>query len=87
LRAPVSEGLHPIELSIFDGDRVLSAPTRLSAPFVAMEGSATAEMVGQLVVVPDPSGFTEGRPATLRARVDSGANGVGTTERVVHLRW
>lgn len=87
LRAPVTEGLHPVELSIFEGEHVLSAPTRLSVPFVAMEGSVTAEMVGQLVVVPDPSGFTEGRPATLRARVDSRADGVGTTERVVRLRW
>jgi len=69
------------------GGRALSAPTRISAPFLAISGEDLAELVGQLVVVPEPDGATDGTPSTLRARVEPLGGGHGEAEREVRLRW
>jgi hypothetical protein len=87
LRAPITEGFHAIDIAIESEGRLLSAPTRVNAPFVAEPEDQFVEMVGQIVVVPDPNGFTDGAPATLRARLESRSRGFGMTERVIHLRW
>jgi hypothetical protein len=87
LRAPVTEGFHSVDIAIEAVERPLSAPTRVNAPFVMVPGQAFAEMVGQLVVVPNPEGFTDGRSATLRAHLETQSGDFGAAERVVHLRW
>lgn len=85
VRAPVEEGLHEVEVIIERDARVLSAPTRLRVPFLR-EADREAEATGLLVVVPDPSGFTEGESARLRVRVEA-AGAWGASERDVRLRW
>jgi len=87
LRAPIPEGLHMIDVSLVRGDRALSAPTRISAPFLAIPGEDLAELAGQLVVVLEPDGATDGTPSTLRARVEPLGGGHGEAEREVRLRW
>ncbi|MEO1266471.1 MAG: hypothetical protein AAFX99_00140 [Myxococcota bacterium] len=86
LRAPIAEGLHLIDLSITSDDRVVSAPTRVNAPFVSVPDEDFAELVGQLVVVPEPSGALD-VPATLRARVEPSVGGFGEVDREVRIRW
>ncbi|MFN7699199.1 MAG: hypothetical protein ACK6CU_02590 [Deltaproteobacteria bacterium] len=68
LRAPIPEGLHMIDVSLVRGGRALSAPTRISAPFLAIPGEDLVELVGQLVVVPEPDGATDGSARDARAR-------------------
>ncbi len=86
LRAPLAEGFHTIDLSITVGDRVISAPTRVNAPFLSVPGEDFVEMVGQLVVVPEPNGAL-GVPGTLRAQVEPSGGGFGLVDREVQVRW
>jgi hypothetical protein len=88
VRAPVQEGLHLVDLRIDGDDRVLSAPTRLSAPFLEVPEAGVSECVGLLVVVPSPDGHTDGRAAVLRVDVEArDGGGRGVLERSVQLRW
>lgn len=86
LRAPIPEGLHLIDLSITYDDRTFSAPTRVNAPFISVPGEDFAELVGQLVVIPEPNDVLDA-PATLRARVEPRDGGFGEVDREVRVRW
>lgn len=87
VRAPVAEGLHLVDVVVAGDDRALSAPTRVNAPFVEVAGRDVAELVGLLVVVPEPDGYTDGRRARLRVVVEPRSGGLGAAEREVQLRW
>jgi hypothetical protein len=87
VRAPVEEGLHRVELTVEGEDRVLSAPTRMNAPFLGIPASPMSECLGLLVVIPSPDGYTDGRTATLRVEVESRGGDRGLFERPVQLRW
>ena len=86
LRAPISEGFHLIDLTLTFDDHVYSSPTRVNAPFLSVPGEGVTELVGQYVVVPEPTGVLD-VPATLRASVESSVGGFGEVVREVRVSW
>jgi len=86
LRAPIAEGFHLIDLSLTYNGEVFSSPTRVNAPFLSVSGEELTELVGQYVVVPEPTGVLD-VTATLRASVASSDGGYGEVLREVRVRW
>ena len=86
LRAPIAEGLHLIDVTITSNGRVFSSPTRINAPFLSVDGQEFSELVGQFVVVPEPTDVLNA-PATIRARVELNEVEFGQIERSVRVRW
>ena len=86
LRAPIAEGLHLIDVTITSNGRVFSSPTRINAPFLSVDGEDFSELVGQFVVVPEPTDVLDA-PATIRARVELNDVDFGQIERSVRIRW
>ena len=86
LRAPIAEGLHLIDVTITSNGRVFSSPTRINAPFLSVDGEDFSELVGQFVVVPEPTDVLDA-PATIRARVELNDVDFGQIERAVRVRW
>ena len=86
LRAPIAEGLHLIDLSLTFNNVRYSSPTRVNAPFLSVDGEEYAELVGQFVVVPEPSGVLD-VPATLRAQVEPSGGGFAEVVQEVTVSW
>ena len=86
LRAPIAEGLHLIDLSLTFNNVRYSSPTRVNAPFLSVDGEDFTELVGQFVVVPEPSGVLD-VPATLRAQVEPSGGGFAEVVQEVTVSW